>query len=158
MPRKRKYNAKTLEAAVEEYFDSISFSAVARLPDGTEIANDAGQPVVLRRWAAPPTVGGLCLYLGIDRRTWCNYCDARQHPELREITGRARLIMETWLESELCTRDKNVQGLIFSLQNNYGWRQRQEVDIGEETRRDLSSMSLSQKLAAIATAAREYRE
>lgn len=144
--RPKKYTKKGLEKAVEGYFASISKDA-----DG-------------EAWAAeykrPPTVGGLCLYLGIDRSTWQNYADGRLHPELQEITAYARMRMEAYLEEQLLTREKNVQGLIFNLQNNYGWREKREVELGGETRRTVAEsaqarpMSIAEKMAVLREASK----
>ena len=61
--------------------------------------------------------------------------------------------MEAYLEEQLLTREKNVQGLIFNLQNNYGWREKREVELGGETRRTVAGsaqarpMSIAEKMA-----------
>lgn len=139
--RPKKYTRKGLEKAVEGYFASIS--------------RDAGGEAWAAEYKRPPTVGGLCLYLGIDRSTWQNYADRRLHPELQEITAYAKMRMETYLEEQLLTREKNVQGLIFNLQNNYGWREKREVELGGETREAVSSgvqaqnMSIAEKMALL---------
>ena len=64
--RPKKYTKKGLEKAVEGYFASISRDE-----------REAWEAEYKR----PPTVSGLCLYLGIDRSTWRNYADPRLHPE-----------------------------------------------------------------------------
>lgn len=140
--RPKKYTKKSLEAAVKGYFAGISKGG-----DGSPWAAE---------YKRPPTVSGLCLYLGIDRSTWQNYADPKLHPELREITAYARMRMETYLEEQLLIREKNVQGLIFNLQNNYGWREKREVELGGETRRAVAdgtqarTMSIAEKVALLA--------
>ena len=135
--RPKKYTKKGLEKAVEGYFDSISRGGNAWSAEYTR----------------PPTVSGLCLYLGIDRSTWQNYADRELHPEFQKITAYARMRMEAYLEEQLLTREKNVQGLIFNLQNNYGWREKREVELGGETRRTVAGsaqarpMSIAEKMA-----------
>ena len=51
------------------------------------------------------------------------------------------------------------QGIIFNLQNNYGWRQKQEVELGEQTRKSAAAenLSLQEKLAVIAQVAEAAR-
>lgn len=153
--RPKKYTKKGLEAAVEGYFASISRSVQARDADKQPLYNDAGEPIRVTEYVRPPTVGGLCLYLGIDRSTWQNYADGKLHPELAGVAARARARMECWLEEQLLTREKNVQGLIFNLQNNYGWREKREAELGGETRKAVSdgaevrSMSIAEKVALL---------
>lgn len=138
--RPKKYTKKGLEKAVNGYFASIS----------------RGGDVWAAEYTRPPTVSGLCLYLGIDRSTWQNYSDPKLHPEFREITAYAKMRMEAYLEEQLLTREKNVQGLIFNLQNNYGWREKREVELGGETRRTVAdsaqvrTMSIAEKVALLA--------
>lgn len=50
------------------------------------------------------------------------------------------------------TREKGLQGIIFNLQNNYGWRQKQEVELGEKTRSSMGAgeMRIADKLALLA--------
>lgn len=140
--RPKKYTKKSLQTAVDGYFASIS-----RNGDGNAWTAE---------YKRPPTVSGLCLYLGIDRSTWQNYADRKLHPEFAEITAYARMRMEAYLEEQLLTREKNVQGLIFNLQNNYGWREKREVELGQETRRSVAesaqagNMSIAEKMALLA--------
>ena len=50
------------------------------------------------------------------------------------------------------TREKGLQGIIFNLQNNYGWRQKQEVELGEKTRISMGAgeLRIADKLALLA--------
>ena len=153
--RPKKYTRKGLEKAVEGYFASISRKVRVLDEDGEAVYNDIGESIWVTEYIRPPTVSGLCLYLGIDRSTWQNYADRRLHPELQEITAYAKMRMETYLEEQLLTREKNVQGLVFNLQNNYGWREKREVELGGETREAVSagvqaqSMSIAEKMALL---------
>ena len=154
--RPKKYTKKSLQAAVDGYFASISRTVQALDDDGKPMRNDAGEPIRVVEYVRPPSVGGLCLYLGIDRSTWQNYADRKLHPELAGVTAYARMRMEAYLEEQLLTREKNVQGLIFNLQNNYGWREKREVELGGETRRTVAesaqagNMSIAEKMALLA--------
>lgn len=152
--RKTKYTKKTLSEAVNAYFSSISYTVVAKDEDGCELRNDDGKEILVRKYATPPSISGLCLYLGIDRSTWQNYADARLHPEMKAVTEEARARIEVYLEEELLTRRKGVQGIIFNLQNNYGWKQKQEIELGADTRKQMAgyNVSLDEKLALIADA------
>ena len=162
--RPKKYTKKGLEKAVEGYFASISRTVDARDEDGEPMLNDAGEAIRVTQYVRPPSVGGLCLYLGIDRSTWQNYADRELHPEFQEITAYARMCMEAYLEEQLLTREKNVQGLIFNLQNNYGWREKREVELGGETRRTVAGrtqagpMSIADKMAVLREASKAMSE
>ncbi len=159
MARPKKYTRKTFEEAVERYFRSISGMREARNGIGQPLLNDEGEPIMARVYAVPPTISGLCLFLGIDRSTWQNYCNAEEEPEMARVAAQARARMEAYLEEQLLTREKSVQGIIFNLQNNYGWKNKVEMEIGEETRKSgIGSMSLEEKMAAICEAAKSMGE
>lgn len=145
-------SAKALKDAVERYFNSISRTATVTDPMGEPLLNDNGEELQTIRYVRPPALSSLCLALGIDKKTWINYGDPDLHPDFAPIVSWARGFMEAYLEEELNTRDK-VSGIIFNLTNNYGWRQKNEVELGEETRKVASpTLSLSEKLAAISAA------
>lgn len=126
MGRQKKYKSgRALICAVERYFRSITRTVKAKDEEsGRTILNDVGEPIEIIEYVRPPCVSGLCLYLGIDRSTWSNYA---HDPEYREACALARGRIEAYLEEQLLTRRKGIQGVIFSLQNNYGWRQRQDI-------------------------------
>lgn len=155
MGRPKKYTDKTFEEAVEQYFKSISGMRQARNGLGQPILNDEGEPIMVRVYAVPPTISGLCLFLGIDRSTWQNYGDTENEPKKAKAVMAARAKIEAYLEEQLLTREKSVQGIIFNLQNNYGWKNKTEVEIGAETRKSaIEHMSLSEKMTQIREAAK----
>ena len=82
--RPKKYTKKSLKEAVERYFRSISRTIPAKDLAGHVIRNDDGEDIMVTEYVVPPSISGLCLYLGIDRSTWQNYADAALHPELTE--------------------------------------------------------------------------
>lgn len=127
-----------LEKAVNAYFNSISSK---RLIPGTESCKTF--------YHEAPTVNGLCLFLGINRRTWENYCSDEK---FSSVTERARMRMEAYCEQILLTREKgSLQGVIFNLQHNYGWKDKKTVELGEETVDALGNLSLSEKMAMVAS-------
>ena len=161
--RKKKYTRKSLKLGIDRYFNSISrtIQAMEAVDSGKRdergrpifkqmpIKNNEGDPIMVTEYVVPPSVSGLCLHLGIERSTWQNY-----RTEFPEITEEARARIEAYLEGELLTRKKSVQGIIFNLQNNYGWREKREVELGEETRKAAAcSMSPAEKLELIMAAA-----
>ena len=155
--RPRKYTPRTLRKAVESYFRKNSRTVTMKEQVNTgqkdgwghwiyeiqEVTNDAGEPVKILEFVVPPTVGGLCRHLGIHRSTWADYCDPDKHPELQEATSYARETMESYLESALLTRSgKDLKGIIFSLQNNYGYTERKEVELGPRARKAVTAASI----------------
>lgn len=71
----------------------------------------------------PPTFVGLALELGIDRQTLLNYSNSE---EFFDTIKRHRMRVEEYLERSLY--NGAVAGVIFNLKNNFGWRDKQEVD------------------------------
>ena len=155
MGRAKKYTERTLKKAVEAYFDSITrevgltekVDTGRKDADGHKIFEDvpvinrSGEQVKITEYLVPPTVGGLCEALGIHRSTWAEYCDEQLHPELSDTTTRTRGRMREYLEQQLLTR-KDVKGIIFSLQNNYGYTERREVDFGPQASRALTAAAV----------------
>ena len=123
--RRKKYTDKAFERAVKGWFASISRTKQAQEPDGTAVLSDAGEPIFLTEYITPPGIAALCLALGIDRTTWHNY--AAQDGK-KETCEWARQKIEAYLEWELVTRRKgSLRGVTFSLEHNYGWRERLDV-------------------------------
>lgn len=154
--RPRKYTAKAFRDAVESYFRSISRRVQAKDEAGEVILDMDGQPIWLTQYIKPPDIAALCLHLKIDEKTWNNYSHRQ---ETEAICASAKLRCKAWNLEQLVTRDKGLQGLIFNLQANYGLKQRQEVGLDEETRKDLKTakgMTLEEKLAMIAQAAEAF--
>ena len=169
--RKRKYTEKSLRKAVLRYFDSIcrEKTMTEKTPTkdkdayghtiyvDTPVLNKLGEPVVETAYLLPPTVGGLCTFLGVTRETWSQWQDENRFPEFADTIRLAQGRMRAWNEQELLTREgKDVRGIIFNLQNNYGYSDRKELELGEKTRAHVQTagMSLQEKLAAIAQAAK----
>lgn len=130
--RPMKYKtAKALERAIEKYFRSISCVVPVVGADGEQVINADGEGVVKVQYAVPPSVVSMCLYLGIDKRTWANYCDAKKHPGFAEVTSRAMMRHEAYLVEQSILREKGVHGILFNLENNYGYRQKAEVALSQ---------------------------
>lgn len=172
--RPKKYKSrKALAEAIESYFASISrtVTATERYDTGEkdsdghailrtrDILNDLGEKITYTEYVVPPTVGGLCDYLGIHRSTWADYCDEKEHPEFSDTTTRAQGRMRAWNEQELLTR-KDVKGIIFNLQNNYGYKDKKELEFGPKAARTMaaSGMSTSEKAALLEELRREALE
>lgn len=138
----RKYTAKRLREAVEQYFDSITREKVVtelkptgekdkmghEIYEAVPVVNKLGNPVIVTEYLVPPSVGDLSEFLGIHRSTWDNYCDKEKHPEFFDTTTRAMGRMHAYLEREMLTRPgKDIKGVQFNLENNFGYKERLEV-------------------------------
>ena len=146
--RNRKYKtAAALRRAVWDYFDSISKiePVMERYPTGNldawghdeykwrQATNQAGEVVSRRVFHVPPTAAGIREHLGISKSTWAEYGDRKLHPELCEVVEEAREVLQKWREEQLLTRaGKDVRGIIFDLQANYGMSERKTVDLGDQ--------------------------
>lgn len=171
MGRHKKYTKKTLDEAVTRYFASITrIVSVTELVETGErddkghkiyerraVKNSLGEEAETLEYIVPPTVGGLCEYLQIHRSTWAEYCDAEIHPEFSDTTTRARGRLRAYLEQQLLVR-KDVKGIIFDLQNNHGYSEKRQVELGERTSKAISvgSMSMSEKKSMLEEIAREF--
>ena len=72
----------------------------------------------------PYTVTGLALALDVDRKTLINYSEK---DEFFHTIKKAKGKVENYLEKRLI-KDSSATGIIFNLKNNYGWKDRQEID------------------------------
>lgn len=148
MGRYKKYSTdKALREAAERYFAGISRTVDVMeerrtgekdkwghfVKEWIQVKNDLGEPIRVREYAVPPSVGGLCASLEISRETWSRYCDGEENPKFAETTAWVREQMREYLESQLLTRSgKDLKGIIFSLQNNYGMSEKRTVELGPQ--------------------------
>ena len=139
----KKYDdPKKLERAVEKYFKSITRQVclTEKKPTGekdkdghviyedVQIINALGEPVTVTEFIVPPSVFDLCEFLKISESTWNNYCDPKKHPEFLGTVTHTRGRMRAWNELQLKTRPgKDLKGIIFNLENNYGYKERLEL-------------------------------
>lgn len=161
MPREKKYKtAKTFAAAVDGYFSSISRTVNVRLLDPEkeewyDAVNDDGEPIKDVQYIVPPSLSAMCLKLGISRQTFSHYA-ADTAGGYAAVCEYARLRVQAYLEEQLKSRTKGLSGIIFDLQANFGWKEKREVAIDEETRRDMKqTLTMDEKLALIRAAAED---
>lgn len=135
----KKYTPEKLGRAVRKYFKSITreVALTEKRPTGEKdkmghmiyedatVINQLGQEVKVIEYLIPPTVGGLSAFLGIHRSTWSEYCS---QPEFSDTTTYAQGCIHAYLEQELLTRSgKDLKGVQFNLENNFGYKQRMEL-------------------------------
>lgn len=159
----KKYTPAKLKRAVERYFARITRVVPLTEPVDTgqrdkmghviyrqePIVNALGEEMTVTEYLVPPSVGGLCEALGIHRSTWANYCDRAKYPEFFDTVTWAQGRMRAWNEQQLLTRPgKDVKGIIFNLENNYGYRDQSRVEVSggvEEYLRQLGDQGEGQE-------------
>ena len=133
MGRPKKYSRKALSEAVERYFDSISREITITekvdsgkrdsyghvIYDTVAVKNKLGEVAKTTEYLVPPTLGGLCSFLNIDQSTWSRWRDKDTYPEYEQIISRVTEKLLTWRQEQVVIR-KDVKGLIWDLENNYG--------------------------------------
>lgn len=139
----KKYTKKTLERAVQEYFDSISreVELTEKIDTGQKdkdghviyenraIVNKLGQPMKVTEFLVPPNVQDLCDHLVIHRSTWWEYSDSQKNPELAEVCAWVKDVFLGYREKQLLTRPgKDIKGIVFDLENNYGYAEKRSVE------------------------------
>lgn len=143
MAAPRKYKSpKKFDEAVERYFLSITRQVTVTeqkatgnrddkghvIYEAVPVINSLGEETKVTEYIVPPSVYDLYTYLGISESTWNNYCDPEKHPEFLGTITRARGRMRAWNEMQLLTRSgKDLKGIIFNLENNYGYREKLDV-------------------------------
>lgn len=114
-----------LDQAIQAYFDSCDPHVEQRLVDGG--VNQKGETIWLRRGVLteqqPYTVSGLARALQVDRDTLVNY---RNRDQFFGSVQAAYDRCHEYAESQLYGR--SATGAAFSLKNNWGWKDRQEID------------------------------
>lgn len=105
-----------LSKAIDEYFDYCDNriqQVYSKKSDGViEIIN-----------SAPYTMSGLAYAMGIDRDTLLNYS---KKEEYFGTIKSARDKVHSDVEQRLM--ENNARGAIFNLKNNFGWKDKTEVD------------------------------
>ena len=143
MARRRTYSKKTLAAAVQAYFDSITreIEIKERVDNGKRdsyghviydlvtVKNKLGEVAKTTEYLVPPTLEGLCLHLGIVGSTWNRWKDDQKYPEFKEIIETVYERMIGWRKEQVVSRDK-VTGLVWDLEVNYGCGMKARDDSG----------------------------
>lgn len=92
------------------------------------IINDKGQTKVVYK---PYTITGLCLALDIESTT--TLTDYENNPMFSRAVKMAKKIVENWVEEKSLTGDINATTAIFNLKNNFGWKDKTEVETTDKT-------------------------
>lgn len=96
-----------LERAVDLYFETDAFIEI-------------GGETPTKMYA--PTMSGLALSLGVDRKTITNYANKDEFfPAIKKARSRVEVALEQRLYGN------NVTGVIFNLKNNFDWCDKNEI-------------------------------
>ena len=77
----------------------------------------------------PPTISGLALHLGFrSRQSLLNYAGFGK--EYKRVLQLAKLYIENTLEEGSLTGKLDRGACQFNLKNNYGWKEKTELEIG----------------------------
>ncbi len=98
--------AKELEDKIEEYFLTCE---------------DPENPGVYMK---PLTITSLAVYLDTSRETLLDY---QEKDQFSDAIKKAKQRIHAWTEEQLY-RNTQVTGVIFNLKNNYGWKDKSEID------------------------------
>lgn len=110
-------SVEELEDKIQEYFDYCDNKT-------KEVHSDKLGDMIMPD-PEPYTMSGLARRLGIDRDTLINYSHKEEYfGTIRAARERVHEDVERRL---LSTR--NEKGAIFSLKNNFGWREKNETDL-----------------------------
>lgn len=107
--RPLKFKPDVLHDKIEAYFDECGIGLLGNPLSKTYIA---------------PTISSLALSLNTTRDLLCDY---EKRNEFSDTIKRAKLRIEAYNEYALHT-NRNVAGVIFNLKNNFGWKDRAEVE------------------------------
>lgn len=105
------------EQRIDEYFQSRMASRMVF------VGMQDGERVYEREeYMKPPTIAGLALALGCDRRTLIRYgkAEGERDPRLSLALARAKLRAAEWWEEALAVREVS-NGAKFALEVNYGY-------------------------------------
>ena len=73
----------------------------------------------------PYTISGLCLYIDMTRDTLSQY---EKQEQFSDTIKKAKQRIENWVEENSLIGNINPTTSIFNLKNNFGWKDRQEID------------------------------
>ena len=110
-----------LRCKVESYFEHCDAQK--------EVYEDSkGRLTIVRK---PYTLSGLCLWLGICRDTFAEYANGVYDDSSNKFSDTfsyARHKVENYVEEGMLNNTLNTNGSIFNLKNNFGWKDKTEVE------------------------------
>ncbi len=102
---------------------------------GRMVEDKLAEPKVVKRKRVsaqrPYTVTGLAAFLGTTRQTLLDY---ESRGEFSDAIKAAKVKIESFAEESLYTNKASVAGTIFSLANNFGWKNKVEQENSGESK------------------------
>lgn len=121
------------ESCMERWEDYDTYEPVRTKSGGHKIKDGAYQykPVKKKRLvkAKVPTVSGLAVALDTTRQTLLDY---QERDEYADTIKRAKQTIQAMVEALLTNGGAHPSGVIFSLKNNWGWVDKQELDVTDK--------------------------
>lgn len=90
----------------------------------------------------PYTITGLCLYLDIDRVTLLRY---EEKDEFCSTIKRAKNKVENYVEENSLMGKLNPTVSIFNLKNNFGWKDKTEIETNQNIKVDNPYKNLTEE-------------
>jgi hypothetical protein len=116
---KLKYKTvEELQSAIDEYFDYCDNRI-------RQIYSAKAEGVIEVLDPAPYTMSGLAYELGLSRQGLLNYSN---NELFFDAIKKARDKVERDVEERMNDKEKFTPGLIFNAKNNFGWRDKSEVE------------------------------
>jgi len=124
--RPRKWNdPEQLADLIQDYIDETTFNVPRVDKENKPVLNNKGDQIQDTYFSKPPTITGLCLHLGCSRETLNDYSHKKEYSD---TIKKYKDLVENHLEEELHRNQGQVTGIIFNLKNNFGWKDKQEID------------------------------
>jgi len=99
-------NPEDMEILIDEYMESVTY----KHPD-------------TKQEICRPTMSGLAIALGMDRRSLVNYSHKEEFfPTIKKARARVEQALEQHLYGN------TVAGVIFNLKNNFEWKDKTEIE------------------------------
>jgi hypothetical protein len=114
-------SVKELQRKIDAYFDTCDSHV-------KKVLNKKGELIEVPD-PQPFTICGLALYLNISRVTLLNY---EGRPKFLYTIKRAKLRIECQIETRALTGEYNPAAAIFNLKNNFGWKDKHEMESAGE--------------------------
>lgn len=120
-------SAKELQKKIDDYFESCYDEHWIMDGEGKWIPIMDRHGNIQKIQVKPFTISGLAVHLETNRQTLVNY---ENNAEFFDTIKKAKARIENYTEEQLYnTTAKNMVGIIFNLKNNYGWQDKQEVEM-----------------------------
>ena len=112
---------ENLKVVVYDHY-SITYSRFLKNKYGWE---SPGLNCLAYKEFKPYTISGLCLYIDMTRETLSQY---EKQEQFSDTIKKAKQRIENWVEENSLIGNINPTTSIFNLKNNFGWKDRQEID------------------------------